>query len=135
MLPPSLQGYAPEVSGIAKTNAKVTISQSGRIIYETNVPAGPFRIQGLDSSVRGRLDVRVEAQFLVKEDGTIEVLEIAAEIEDQELALVLAGAEEVLAQPGAAANHLPELDFGFNRLCEHQIDDAWHINAGIEHIH
>ena len=28
MLPPSLQGYAPEVSGIAKTNAKVTISQS-----------------------------------------------------------------------------------------------------------
>ncbi|PJG59648.1 fimbria/pilus outer membrane usher protein [Aeromonas cavernicola] len=62
MLPPSLQGYAPQVSGIAKTNAKVTISQSGRIIYETNVPAGPFRIQELDSSVRGRLDVTVEEQ-------------------------------------------------------------------------
>ncbi|MGL5555464.1 MAG: fimbria/pilus outer membrane usher protein, partial [Aeromonas veronii] len=71
MLPPSLQGYAPEVSGIAKTNAKVTISQSGRIIYETNVPAGPFRIQGLDSSVRGRLDVRVEEQ-----DGSVNSFQV-----------------------------------------------------------
>ena len=71
MLPPSLQGYAPEVSGIAKTNAKVTISQSGRIIYETNVPAGPFRIQGLGSSVRGRLDVRVEEQ-----DGSISSFQV-----------------------------------------------------------
>lgn len=71
MLPPSLQGYAPEVSGIAKTNAKVTISQSGRIIYETNVPAGPFRIQGLDSSVRGRLDVRVEEQ-----DGSVSSFQV-----------------------------------------------------------
>ncbi|MBW3832597.1 fimbria/pilus outer membrane usher protein [Aeromonas hydrophila] len=71
MLPPSLQGYAPEVSGIAKTNAKVTISQSGRILYETNVPAGPFRIQGLDSSVRGRLDVRVEEQ-----DGSVNSFQV-----------------------------------------------------------
>ena len=71
MLPPSLQGYAPEVSGIATTNAKVTISQSGRIIYETNVPAGPFRIQGLDSSVRGRLDVRVEEQ-----DGSVSSFQV-----------------------------------------------------------
>lgn len=65
MLPPKLQGYAPEVSGVAKTNAKVTISQGGRVIYETNVPAGPFRIQDLDRSIRGRLDVQIEEQ-----DGT-----------------------------------------------------------------
>ncbi|MGL5707019.1 MAG: fimbria/pilus outer membrane usher protein, partial [Aeromonas sp.] len=71
MLPPSLQGYAPEVSGIAKTNARVTISQSGRILYETSVPAGPFRIQGLDSSVRGRLDVRVEEQ-----DGSVSSFQV-----------------------------------------------------------
>lgn len=35
MLPPNLRGYAPEVVGVAKTNAKVTISQQGRVIYET----------------------------------------------------------------------------------------------------
>lgn len=46
MLPPKLRGYAPQVSGIADTNARVVISQQGRIIYDSTVPAGPllFRI-------------------------------------------------------------------------------------------
>ncbi|EKO2585597.1 fimbria/pilus outer membrane usher protein, partial [Salmonella enterica] len=29
MLPPSLQGYAPKISGIANSNAQVTVSQNG----------------------------------------------------------------------------------------------------------
>lgn len=62
MLPPSLRGYAPEVSGIAKTNATVTVSQQGRVIYETTVPSGPFRIQDLSSAVSGKLDVKVKEQ-------------------------------------------------------------------------
>ncbi|EGM1627839.1 fimbria/pilus outer membrane usher protein [Salmonella enterica] len=62
MLPPKLRGYAPQVSGIADTNARVVISQQGRILYDTTVPAGPFTIQDLDSSVRGRLDVEVTEQ-------------------------------------------------------------------------
>lgn len=44
MLPPNLRGYAPDISGVAHTTAKVTVSQMGRVIYETQVPAGPFRI-------------------------------------------------------------------------------------------
>ncbi|EKT60197.1 fimbria/pilus outer membrane usher protein, partial [Providencia sneebia] len=47
MLPPNLRGYAPEVTGIAKTNATVTVSQQGRVLYETQVAPGPFRIQDL----------------------------------------------------------------------------------------
>lgn len=66
MLPPNLRGYAPEVTGVAKTNAKVIISQQGRVIYETQVAAGPFRIQDLNTAVSGELDVRVEEQ-----DGTV----------------------------------------------------------------
>ncbi|MBU7321243.1 fimbria/pilus outer membrane usher protein, partial [Paenibacillus sp. SM 69] len=62
MLPPNLRGYAPEVTGIAKTNAKVTISQQGRVLYEAQVAAGPFRIQDLSDSVMGKLDVKVEEQ-------------------------------------------------------------------------
>ncbi len=62
MLPPKMRGYAPEVSGIADTNARVVISQQGRILYDSTVPAGPFTIQDLDSSVRGRLDVEVIEQ-------------------------------------------------------------------------
>ena len=60
-LPPNLQGYAPEIRGLAKTNAKVTVKQSGRIIYETTVPAGPFNIQ----------DVQVEEQ-----DGSISTFQV-----------------------------------------------------------
>lgn len=71
MLPPALQGYAPEIHGIARSNAKVTVSQSGRVIYETTVPAGPFNIQDLRSSVRGTLDVRVEEQ-----DGSISMFQV-----------------------------------------------------------
>ncbi|HAX8458476.1 TPA: fimbria/pilus outer membrane usher protein, partial [Escherichia coli] len=37
MLPPNLRGYAPDISGVAHTTAKVTVSQMGRVIYETQV--------------------------------------------------------------------------------------------------
>ncbi|EMH4079066.1 outer membrane usher protein [Serratia ureilytica] len=67
MLPPNLRGYAPEVVGVAKSNAKVTVSQQGRVLYETTVAAGPFRIQDLNDAVSGDLDVRVEEQ-----DGSVQ---------------------------------------------------------------
>ncbi|CAI1742741.1 Outer membrane usher protein papC precursor [Serratia quinivorans] len=67
MLPPNLRGYAPEVSGVAKTNAKVVVSQQGRVLYETQVAAGPFRIQDINDAVSGELDVRVEEQ-----DGSVQ---------------------------------------------------------------
>ncbi|HIF6626339.1 TPA: outer membrane usher protein [Serratia marcescens] len=67
MLPPNLRGYAPEVVGVAKSNARVTISQQGRVLYDTQVAAGPFRIQDLNDAVSGDLDVRVEEQ-----DGSVQ---------------------------------------------------------------
>jgi len=47
MLPDSLSGYAPVVRGVAKTNAKVTVSQGGNILYETTVAPGQFEINDL----------------------------------------------------------------------------------------
>ncbi|MGR7394195.1 fimbria/pilus outer membrane usher protein [Klebsiella aerogenes] len=70
-LPPKLRGYAPEVTGIARTNAKVTISQQDRVLSETTVAAGPFRIQDLNSAVNGILDVRVEEQ-----DGSVQTFQV-----------------------------------------------------------
>ncbi|MDE9499938.1 fimbria/pilus outer membrane usher protein, partial [Xenorhabdus bovienii] len=71
MLPPNLRGYAPEVTGVARTNAKVTISQQGRVIYETQVASGPFRIQDLRDAVSGTLDGRVEEQ-----DGGVQQFQV-----------------------------------------------------------
>ncbi|HHA3413208.1 TPA: fimbria/pilus outer membrane usher protein [Salmonella enterica subsp. enterica serovar Muenchen] len=59
MLPPSLRGYAPQITGIAQTHAQVTVSQNGRIIWQSQVPAGPFVVPGLSETVRGNLDVTV----------------------------------------------------------------------------
>lgn len=59
------------MSGIARTNAKGNISQQGRVIYETTVAAGPFRIQDLNSAVSGQLDVKVEEQ-----DGSVQQFQV-----------------------------------------------------------
>jgi len=67
MLPPNLRGYAPEITGVARSNARVVIRQQGRVLYDTQVPAGPFRIQDLNDAVSGKLDVRVEEQ-----DGSVQ---------------------------------------------------------------
>lgn len=67
MLPPNLRGYAPEVVGVARTNARVVISQQGRVLYETTVASGPFRIQDINDAVSGELNVRVEEQ-----DGSVQ---------------------------------------------------------------
>ena len=53
MLPASLSGYAPEVRGIARSNATVTVRQNGNIIYQTSVPAGAFILKDLYPTASG----------------------------------------------------------------------------------
>lgn len=61
MYPDSLQGYAPTVRGIARTNAKVTIRQNGYVIYQSYVTPGAFAIADLNpTSSSGDLDVTLE---------------------------------------------------------------------------
>lgn len=47
MLPASQRGYAPVVRGTANSNAKVSISQAGVLLYQKAVPPGPFEIKDL----------------------------------------------------------------------------------------
>jgi len=61
MLPGGLSTYAPVIRGVANSNAKVTITQSGNKIYETTVPPGAFVIDDLSTTGYGAdLDVTVE---------------------------------------------------------------------------
>jgi len=60
MIPDQLTGFAPLIRGIAKSNARITIRENNNIIYQRNVPPGPFVISDLSSvSNGGRLDVTV----------------------------------------------------------------------------
>ncbi|MEZ2576103.1 MULTISPECIES: fimbrial biogenesis usher protein [Buttiauxella] len=68
MYPDSLQGYAPTVRGIARTNAKITIRQNGFVIYQSYVSPGAFAINDLNpTSSSGDLDVTLE-----EKDGTLQ---------------------------------------------------------------
>ncbi|WP_422527816.1 fimbria/pilus outer membrane usher protein [Serratia fonticola] len=66
MLPESLRGYAPDIRGIARTNARVTVLQGGQVIYETTVTPGEFLINDLyPTGYGGDLSVKVR-----ESDGT-----------------------------------------------------------------
>ena len=67
MLPNRLRGFAPVVSGIANSNARVTIRQNGHVVYETFVAPGPFEIKDIyQAGMSGDLDVTV-----TETDGSI----------------------------------------------------------------
>ena len=48
----------------AQTNAKVTVTQNSRTLYQTTVSPGPFTIADLGTTLQGQLDVTIE-----EEDG------------------------------------------------------------------
>lgn len=63
MLPDSQQGFAPIIRGIAKTNAQVTVSQNGYMIYQSYVSPGAFEINDLyPSGGSGDLTVVIKEQ-------------------------------------------------------------------------
>jgi len=60
MLPDSSRGYAPLVRGVARSNARVTVTQNGAKLYETTVAPGPFEINDLYATgYGGNLQVNV----------------------------------------------------------------------------
>ncbi|WP_330982158.1 MULTISPECIES: fimbria/pilus outer membrane usher protein [Enterobacterales] len=61
MLSDSQRGFAPTVKGIANSNARITVYQNGIMLYQTNVPPGPFVISDLyPTSSGGELDVEIQ---------------------------------------------------------------------------
>lgn len=67
MQPNSKQNFAPLVQGIAQSNALVTVEQNGFVVYQKEVPPGPFAIADLQLAGGGAdLDVTVK-----EADGTL----------------------------------------------------------------
>ena len=72
MLPNSLQGFAPELKGVARTQAKITVRQNGHISYQTTVPPGPYLISDMNpTGSSGDLEITIE-----ESDGTTEIKRI-----------------------------------------------------------
>lgn len=67
MLPDSMQGYAPQITGVAVTNATVEVRQNGNLLYQTFVSPGEFIINDLyATSTSGDFEVSVR-----EEDGSV----------------------------------------------------------------
>ncbi|RXO39125.1 outer membrane usher protein [Salmonella enterica] len=61
MRPEGTTTYSPVIRGVANSNAKVIVMQSGRKIYETTVPPGPFELSDLSTTGYGNdIEVTVE---------------------------------------------------------------------------
>lgn len=72
MLPGGISTYAPTIRGVAKSNAKVTVTQSGNTIYESTVPPGAFEIDDLSTTGYGSdLVVTIE-----ESDGTVRTFSV-----------------------------------------------------------
>jgi len=68
MRPDSMQGFAPVVRGVARSNARVQITQNGNLLYQTTVPPGPFEINDINpTGYGGNLGVTV-----IEADGSRE---------------------------------------------------------------
>ncbi|MBL5825948.1 fimbria/pilus outer membrane usher protein [Serratia fonticola] len=73
MLPSSMRGFAPVISGIAQSNARVTVSQNGNVVYQTYVAPGPFRITDLFQTGQGG-DLLMT---ITESDGTVRTQSLA----------------------------------------------------------
>lgn len=73
MLPATLRGYAPSVTGTATSHATIVISQNGRILSQVKVAPGPFSIDNLSSALSGTLDVKI-----TEEDGSIREYQVSS---------------------------------------------------------
>lgn len=85
MLPNSLRGFAPLISGIAQSNARITVRQNGNVVYQTYVAPGPFRISDLFQASQGG-------------DLTVTITEADGSVRTQTLAY---SALPVMQRPGA----------------------------------
>ncbi|EHI5300801.1 fimbrial biogenesis outer membrane usher protein [Salmonella enterica] len=66
MLEALLTSYAPVIRGVASSQAQVTIRQNGSVLYQKNVPPGPFAFHDVPQLYSG--DVTVEVR---EADGTV----------------------------------------------------------------
>lgn len=59
MLDPKFTTYSPAITGMANSPATVTVRQYGKVIYQQNVPQGPFSLTDFNRSGNGDVEVEV----------------------------------------------------------------------------
>ncbi|AVJ19251.1 fimbrial protein FimD [Serratia sp. MYb239] len=66
MLNAEMGAFAPVIRGIANGNALVSVRQNGQLLYQKNVPPGPFELRDFSQAYAGDVDVEIK-----EADGSI----------------------------------------------------------------
>lgn len=66
MIAPELSQYSPVIRGISYSQAQVSVKQNGIVIYQKNVPPGPFELRDFNQIFTGDLEVEIR-----EADGSI----------------------------------------------------------------
>ena len=103
MLPASQRGFAPQVRGVARSNARVAVRQGGRLLREVVVPPGPFVIDDLYAATVG---------------GDLQVTVTEADASEQHFTVTNAAA------PLALRAGQSRYAFGLGQLFDRYLDDA-----------
>jgi outer membrane usher protein len=72
-----MRSYAPEIRGVAQSNALVTVRQGSNIIYQTTVPPGPFTLQDVYPSGYGS-DLEVSVKEAMVRSGIQRALRLGS---------------------------------------------------------
>ncbi|MGM0515699.1 MAG: fimbria/pilus outer membrane usher protein [Pseudomonadota bacterium] len=59
MLDPKFTTYSPAITGIANSPSTITVRQYGRVVYQQNVPQGPFSLTDFNRSGNGDVEVEI----------------------------------------------------------------------------
>lgn len=60
MLNAEMGAFAPVIRGIANGNALVTVRQHGQLLYQKNVPPGPFELRDFSQAYAGDVEVEIK---------------------------------------------------------------------------
>ncbi|SFD21756.1 PefC/AfrB family outer membrane usher protein [Pragia fontium] len=130
MRPWEMRGYAPVISGVVNSNAKITISQNGYILSSQVVPAGAYQLNNISPVSNGDLTVTVEEDNGTKSVRRYPVATLPSLLRANELNYnFVVGKREIDGKRENSLFQLGAVDYGFKSVTAHS---AWILHQNYQ---
>ncbi|AKJ43576.1 PefC/AfrB family outer membrane usher protein [Pragia fontium] len=130
MRPWEMRGYAPIISGVVNSNAKITISQNGYILSSQVVPAGAYQLNNIAPVSNGDLTVTVEEDNGAKSVRRYPVATLSSLLRANEFNYnLVVGKKEIDGKRDSHLFQLGAVDYGFKNVTVHS---AWILHQNYQ---
>ncbi|WP_245217721.1 fimbria/pilus outer membrane usher protein, partial [Proteus mirabilis] len=120
MRPWEKRGYAPVISGVANSNAKITISQNGYVLSSQVVPAGAYQLKNIAPVSNGNITVTVEESDGTKTVRYYPVATLSSLLRTDEINYNIAiGEKETVGKRENSLFFLGAFDYGLTNVTVH----------------